>query len=106
MVIFLINAIINGILNLITSILNIVLLPINLLFENLFPDMTNSIETFNLFITDVIGNKLGYFFHILPPIFRNLLFIWFTFVVSYYTIHFTYLGVIKVFNIIRKIKFW
>lgn len=101
-----INAIINGILNLITTLLNIFLLPINLLFENLFPDMSGAITNFNLFLTDVLGDKLSFFFGILPPIFRNLLFIWFTFVVSYYTIHYTYLGTIKIFNVIRKIKFW
>lgn len=90
----------------ITSLLNIFLLPINALIENLFPDMSSSIATFNNFVATYVGGSLAYFFSILPPIFRNTLVIWLTFVVGYYTIHFTYLGIIKLFAIIQKIKFW
>lgn len=96
----------NGILNMITSVINIFLLPINALFENIFPDMTSAISTFNNFINTYVGGTLSYFFSILPPIFRSLLVIWFTFVIAYYTIYFTYTGVIKVWGIIQKIKFW
>lgn len=101
-----IKAIINGLLKLIMSILNVFLLPINLLFENLFPDMTNALGTFNTFINTYVGGTLSYFFSILPPIFRGLLVIWFTFLISYYTIYYTYHGLIKIWGIIQKIKFW
>lgn len=101
-----IKAIINGLLKIIMSILNVFLLPINALFENLFPDMTNAIGTFNTFINTYVGGTLSYFFSILPPIFRGLLVIWFTFLISYYTIHFTYRGLIQIWGIIQKIKFW
>ena len=74
-----IKAIINGLLKLIMSILNVFLLPINALFENLFPDMTTAIGTFNTFVNTYVGGTFSYFFSILPPIFRNLLVIWFTF---------------------------
>jgi len=101
-----IKSILNGLLQMVISILNIFLTPINALFENLFPDMTNAISTFNTFVSTYIGGTLSFFFSILPPIFRSLLVIWFTFVVGYYTIYYTYLGIIKIFNIIQKIKFW
>lgn len=101
-----IKALLNGILNMITSLLDIFLTPVNLLFENLFPDMTSAISTFNNFVTRYVGGSLSYFFSIFPPIFRGVLVTWLTFVVAYYTIHYTYLGIIKLFAIIQKIKFW
>ena len=101
-----INAIINGLLKLLLMILNIVLLPINTLIENVFPDMASAIQTFNNFISNVLGNNMVFFFHLLPPIFRTLLFTWFTFVISYYSIYYTYKAILKIWEIIQKIKFW
>lgn len=101
-----INALLKGILSMITSLLNIFLLPINTLIENIFPDMTSAIQTFTNFINQYLGGSLAYFFSILPPIFRGLLVIWFTFVISYYSIYYTYLAIIKIWSIIQKIKFW
>lgn len=101
-----IKAILNGILKVISKILNVFLLPINALFENLFPDMTSAIETFNEFVNTYLGNNLSYFFSIFPPIFRSILLLWFTFLVGYYSIKFTYLGAIKIWSIIQKLKFW
>lgn len=101
-----INALLKGILSMITSLLNIFLLPINTLIENIFPDMTSAIQTFTNFINQYLGGSLAYFFSILPPIFRSLLVIWFTFVISYYSIYYTYLAIIKIWSIIQKIKFW
>lgn len=103
---FLIKALLNGILNVITSLLNIFLLPINVLIENIFPDMSSAISTFNNFINNYVGGTLSYFFSILPPIFRGLLVLWFTFVISYYSVYYSYLAIIKIWNIIQKIKFW
>lgn len=96
----------NGILKMITSVINIFLIPINAIFENIFPDMSNAISNFNIFVNTYVGGTLSYFFSILPPIFRNMLTIWFTFVIAYYTIHFTYITIIKVWAIIQKVKFW
>ena len=59
-----IKALLNGILNVITYLLNIVLYPINILFANLFPDMTSSINTFNTFVSRYLSTNLTYFFHI------------------------------------------
>lgn len=101
-----IKALLNGLLSIITSLLNIFLLPINALIENVFPDMANSISTFNSFINTYVGGTLSYFFSILPPTFRGLLVLWFTFVISYYSVYYTYTGIIKIWSIIQKIKFW
>lgn len=103
---YLVNALLNGLLSIITTILNIFLLPVNALLTSLFPDMTNAINVFNDFITHYLGTPLAFFFGILPPIFRGLLSIWFTFIISYYSIYYTYIGIIKIWNIIQKLKFW
>lgn len=101
-----IKAILKGILKMLSKVLNIFLLPVNALLENVFPDMTNAIATFNNFVTNVIGTKLAYFFNILPPTFKSLLVLWFTFVIAYYTVYYTYLGIIKIWAVIQKVKFW
>lgn len=101
-----IKAIINGLLNLLSSVISLVLTPINLLIENLFPSMSNAISTFNTFVTRYVGGTLAYFFSLLPPIFRGLLVTWFTFVIAYYGVIYTYLGIKKLWEVIQRIKFW
>lgn len=101
-----IKSILKGILKMILKLLNIFLLPINTLIANVFPSMSSAIQTFTNFVNNVLGNNLAYFFHLFPPIFRTLLFTWFTFVIAYYTIYYTYLGILKIWDVIQKIKFW
>ena len=100
------KALLNGILKTIASILSLIVSPINTLISNLFPGMTQLIGTFNNFVNTYIGNNLTWFFSLLPPIFKYCLTTWFTFVVSYYGIYFTYKGIVKIFSVIQKIKFW
>lgn len=101
-----IKAIINGILNILMKIIDIVLTPLNLLFDNVFPDVSSMISTFNTFVTNYVGGALSYFFSILPPLFRGLLVLFITFVIAYYGIYYTYLAIKKIFDIIQKIKLW
>ena len=101
-----IKTLLNGILKAITSVIGFILTPINALFENLFPDMSNAISTFNTFVSTYVGGALSYFFSLFPPIFRVLLILWFTFVIAYYSVYYSYKAIIKIFNVIQKIKFW
>lgn len=101
-----IKALLDGILNALASVVTFLLTPLNLLFTNLFPNMSSAISTFNTFINTYVGNGLSYFFSVLPPIFRTLLITWFTFVIAYYTIYYIYIGYLKIFNVIQKVKFW
>lgn len=101
-----IKAIINGILNILMKVIDIVLTPLNLLFDNLFPDVGNMISTFSTFVNTYVGGTLSYFFSLLPPIFRGLLTLFITFVIAYYGIYYTYIGIKKIFDIIQKIKLW
>lgn len=101
-----IKALINGILNLLLKVADIILTPLNLLFENLFPNVSNMISTFSTFVNTYIGGALSYFFNLLPPIFRGLLITFLTFVIAYYGVYYTYVAIKKIFEVIQKIKLW
>lgn len=101
-----IKALINGILNILMKVIDIVLTPLNLLFENLFPNVANMISTFSTFVNQYIGGSLSWFFSLLPPIFKGLLISFITFVIAYYGIYYTYVGIKKIFDIIQKVKLW
>lgn len=101
-----IKAILNGILNALTGVVSFLLTPLNLLVANLFPDMSSTIATFNNFVDTYFGNNLTYFFSMFPPIFKSLLVLFITFSIGYYTVHFTYTALVKIFNVIQKVKFW
>lgn len=101
-----IKALLNGILKFAIKLVDIVLTPINLLFDNLFPDVANMISTFSTFVNTYVGGALSYFFSLLPPIFRGLLIAFFTFVIAYYGVYYTYVGIKKIFEVIQKIKLW
>lgn len=101
-----INAIINGILNVINTLISVILAPIDLLFSNFFPDLTTYINIFNNFVNQYIGGGIGYFCSMLPTNFVNLLSIFLLSVASYYTIRFTYNGVLRIWRVIKTLKFW
>lgn len=101
-----IKAILNGLLSALSGVVSFLLTPVNALVENLFPDMANAIATFNNFVDTYLGANLAYFFSMFPPIFKSLLVMFFTFCIAYYTVHFTYIALVKIFTIIQKVKFW
>lgn len=101
-----IKALLNGIMNIISMLVGFILTPINLLMSTLFPDMTNSINNFTYTVNNFIAPYVSYFFNLLPSRFASFLLLWLTFIVSYYSVYYTYLGIVKIFNIIQKIKFW
>lgn len=101
-----IKALLNGILNIAISVIDIVLIPINALVVNLFPNMASAITKFNSFVGMLTGNLLGYIFNFLPTGFKSLLVIYLTFIISYYGIIYTYKGIIKIYEVIQKLKFW
>lgn len=100
-----IKEILNGILNMLSYIVNLVLTPINLLIENIFPDLNDLILAFEDICWDV-RNVAKYFFSLIPTMTRNLIFIWITFIIAYYGVIYTYLGIKKIWEVIQKLKFW
>lgn len=100
------KALFNVLFGVIKTILNIGLSPINLLVVNLFPDFSSIISNFNSFVSTYVGSMIGYFSNLLPPITKNIIIIYLTFLISYYTISYTAHAIIKIFKIIQRIKFW
>lgn len=100
------KAIFNVFFKIIQAFLNIVLLPVNALIVNLFPDFSSMISSFNNGVSTYIGSGLGFFSSLLPPTTRTLILLYLTFLVSYYTITYSVHAIIKIFDIIKRIKFW
>lgn len=90
----------------IKKIVEIFLTPINLLVANLFPNLTNIISTFNSAVSTLLGSTIGYFSSILPPITRTIILLWFSILISYYGVVFSIHLIMKVIEIIKKIKVW
>lgn len=101
-----IKAILNGIMSLVTNIISIVLLPVNALIGGIFPNFSQSISQFNSFVTNYVGGTISYFSSLLPPITRNIIAIWLAFLIVYYGVVWSYTLIVKIYNVIQKIKFW
>lgn len=92
--------------SIITALVNVVLLPINALVSNLLPDLSLIIGKFNYVLNNYIGGGLSWFFHILPTGVRSLILLYLVILISYYTISVAAHGILKVYHIIKKVKFW
>lgn len=90
----------------IKSVVNIVLTPINLLVVNFFPNLATIINSFNTALTIYLGGGLTYFFNLIPPTSRTLILLYVSILLIYYTSIFSYHLILKIFQIIKKIKIW
>ena len=84
------KALMNVIMKLVTTIVDIILLPVNALIGSIFPDFSTSINNFNSFVSTYVGGTIGYFSSILPPITREVIGIWLLFLVTYYSVSWSY----------------
>lgn len=92
--------------NTIYGIVNTILFPINALVSTLFPDFSALITTLSLSIQTFINTTFTWFINILPPYTKVAIIIYITFLITYYTISITLHYILKVFQIIKNIKFW
>lgn len=92
--------------SIITSLVSIVLAPINILASSVLPDLTLIINKFNYALNTYFGRGLTWFFSILPSGVRSVVIIYLVILVSYYTITISIHGILKVYHIIQRIKFW
>lgn len=92
--------------NIIKSIINVVLTPINLIVSNFFPNLATIINSFNGALKIYLGGGLSYFFNLIPPTSRTLILLYLSILLAYYTAIFSYHLILKVFQIIKKIKIW
>ena len=100
------KALMKVIMKLVTSVINIVLLPVNTLIEPLFPSsLTNAITNFSNLLSR-IGGIISWFANLFPPTFKDLLLLALGVTIAYYTIAWSYTLIVKIYNVIQKIKFW
>ena len=90
----------------IKGVANMFLAPVNALVSTLFPDFTDLINTFNSAVTRVVGGGLGFFAHLLPPTTRQIILLWLTILIAYYTLSFTAHVILKIIDIIKRVKVW
>ena len=75
------KALLNVILKAVQGVINVVLIPINLLIEPLFPQsIVSAISNFNTFVNTYVGGSIGWFSNLFPPIFRSLVGLSLTFI--------------------------
>ena len=96
----------NVVFTIIQTAVNFVMLPINAIADSLIPDVANIITKFNGLLDTYVGPMISWFANLLPPTAKSLILIYLTFLITYYTISYTVHGIVKVFTVIRKIKFW
>lgn len=90
----------------IKAVVGVVLAPVNALVSGIFPDFSNMLANFNTAVDTFLGNGLTYFFHIFPPQCRGIVVLYLGLLISYYTVSITLHGILKVYTIIKNIKFW
>ena len=90
----------------IVALTNVILTPINLLVANLFPDLSSIIARFTYACNTYLGSGLSWFYNIIPTNARNLVTIYITILISYYTISISVHAILKVYTIIKNIKIW
>lgn len=101
----LISAFFNFLLTIIMTIVQLICLPLNALFENVFPDLTSHLSTIQNGLNLAFGG-VSWAISIIPPIVSStLLFI--------FTIELSLLGIMRsthltsrVWKILQKLKFW
>ena len=101
----LITALFSFILEIVMTIVQVICLPLNLLFENVFPDFSTHLTTINnALITAYSG--LSWAVSIIPPTVRTVLLFIFTVELSILVIMRSTHLTAKVWTILQKLKFW
>lgn len=100
-----IQAIFRFLLNLVATLVQIVVSPINLLFVNLLPNVSDKITQVNNGISSLFAG-MGWALGLLPPGVLPVLIFIITIEIAKHTIWANSHMIIKVWNVLQKIKFW
>ena len=103
------KAIFKALLTFIANIVSVFLLPVNLLIDNAFPDFSTQITTFTTYLGRIVGrcaDALNYFLYILPTSWVALIMIYLEVLIAIYTITISIHLILKVIDIIKRIKVW
>lgn len=90
----------------ISTVIRVITAPINAIVVNMFPSLGLIMSTFNSSIELFAASPIGWFAYLLPPTTRSIVLLWLTLLISYYTILFSIHVILKIFKIIKTIKFW
>lgn len=100
------SGIVDLFINLLSFLINLVLFPINSLISSIFPDFSNMIINFNNSLAYLISSPISFIMYHIPPITKSILLFYISLLIGIYSIKYIYKGIILVFQIIQKIKFW
>lgn len=101
----LLSGLFNLILTLMSTILQVLLLPLNALFNGLFPDLNSSITQVVQGFSDAMSG-LSWAISIIPPIVRTTLLFIFTIEASLFVVLRSTKLTSKLWKLIQKIKVW
>lgn len=94
------------IISLLTTAINFFLFPINALIDFFIPDLSTLIVNFKNTYSYIFTDLITYIYSYIPPMSKNVILTYLTVMISFYTIYFTYKGIILIPKLIQKIKFW
>lgn len=98
--------IIDLLINILAFLINIVILPIDALISTIFPDFSNILQNFNNSLSYLVSSPISFIMYHIPPITKSVILFYITLLIGIYSIKYVYKGIILIFEIIQKIKFW
>lgn len=101
----LISSFFNFILTIIMSVIQLICLPLNLLFENVFPDFTEYIDIIESGLTTAFSS-LSWAVSIIPPLTREIILLMITIEIALLAVFKSTHATAKVWKILQKLKFW
>lgn len=99
------KALFNIILDLLATVVQLVCYPINLAITGAFPDLSGMISEVTSNLNSIFGN-FSWIINILPSIFFEFLLFIISVEIAKYTAYVSIHGIIKVWNLFQKLKFW
>lgn len=100
-----ISSFFNFLLTIIMTIVQLICLPINALFNGLFPDFSSKLELIDNALTNAFTN-LSWAISIIPPLTRETMLFIFTIELSMLAVMKSTHLTSKVWKILQKLKFW
>lgn len=101
----LISSFFSFLLKIIMTIVQLICLPLNLLFDNVFPDFSDKLQTIDEAL-NVAFSSLSWAVSIIPPAVKSVCLFIFTIELAMLVIMRSTHMTAKVWNILQKLKFW
>lgn len=95
----------NVIINMLATVIQIIVWPINAIISNTLPDLSNQIANVSNTIGSVF-NSLNWAIGLVPPVIIETLLFIITIEIAKHTIFLSTHTLVKVWNVLQKIKFW